>query len=161
MTKWYAMTEYNDDNEPFLMFNSLDAVRKFLYKKRLIKINDNKYKAKASSDRWWYICNVQGLIETFGKGALETVNYYGYRDHEEFEKHYWSLTYTWHPWNTFDNRASGADRRLVEYANKHKDSIKCENPSSLIQNNYWGKMYDRLHSVFTPKNAKSLEELPQ
>jgi hypothetical protein len=146
---WFVMEDYNDDNEPYHVFRSLAEVRKAYYKKRLTKNHDGSYEFRNERKRF--------LVQTLEQVELKDLQYYGFVDSREREAHYWSLVYTWHSPEIFDNR--GADRRLMKYAEDHRDTVDTKDAdTTFVFGNYWGKMLDRFEQVFAPIKPQSKEE---
>jgi hypothetical protein len=141
---WFVMGEYNDDKDPYFMFRSLRAVREHYHKKRLTKLYDGSYVFNNDSRKPLH-------VQTKEQAGLEMLQYYGYRDEEEYWAHYFSLADTWY--HTDLHNSPNREMADILYK-KHEGNVL---PYEACQ--AWGRMMDRFNAVFAPIKPKSLEEI--
>lgn len=122
---WLVTTEYNDDEEPYMAYRSLKAVRKAIHAGRLTKRNNNYYTYVTYAKKTYLIMNIDGLIELYGSEAkaLAEIQRYGIVDEEQREPHFMSIGHTWDPavgtWKQYRNN----NPLLVHLVEKDDNSI--------------------------------------
>lgn len=154
MGKWFVMREWNDDNDPYMMFDDLAAVRKQFYRKRLTKVDNDHYTFKNDSGVTLHVHTIKSLDAYFDEGALGQLQLYGYVDEQQRYAQYFDLIDVWHPMSIGDLEKRSPLIKL----------LLSKGPEGVLNEDKFGPFKKHLkhhEAVFAVKKPKSLEELPQ
>lgn len=157
---WFVMSEYNDEDEPFHVYRTLEEVRKAYWKKRLTIDRGMSYSYTFKSGGEGRRGRRQFFVYSLDQVSLKDLQYYGYVDSREREAHYWSLVYNWDSAGLFDKYSNepNVDRSLV-HMTKDRDTVQVPGYYSIATGDYWGRMLDRFNEVFAPIKPESKETI--